>query len=98
VDEQRRGPKGIVANFFIAATVDVAVAALLDVRASRQAQDRPLSLRGSGAPIVLLANAGCSVGYFDHLADSHNFGEGVRFGAASNDRSGHSWCWNSLRP
>src|SRR5262249_5526015 len=88
--------------FFIAATVGVAAAALLDVRASRQAQDRPLSadrrveailttsargedleqhrtievgdatlectLRGSGAPIVLLANAGCSVGYFDHLA------------------------------
>ncbi|HEV7801084.1 MAG TPA: alpha/beta hydrolase family protein [Burkholderiales bacterium] len=26
------------------------------------------TLRGSGAPIVLLANAGCSVGYFDHLA------------------------------
>jgi hypothetical protein len=29
--------------FFIAATVGVAAAALLDVRASRQAQDRPLS-------------------------------------------------------
>jgi len=26
------------------------------------------SLRGSGAPVVLLANAGCSTGYFDHLA------------------------------
>jgi hypothetical protein len=26
------------------------------------------TLRGSGAPVVLLANAGCSTGYFDHLA------------------------------
>jgi pimeloyl-ACP methyl ester carboxylesterase len=26
------------------------------------------TLSGSGAPVVLLANAGCSVGYFDHLA------------------------------
>ena len=26
------------------------------------------TLCGSGAPVVLLANAGCSVGYFDHLA------------------------------
>jgi pimeloyl-ACP methyl ester carboxylesterase len=25
------------------------------------------TLRGSGAPVVLLANAGCSTGYFDHL-------------------------------
>jgi pimeloyl-ACP methyl ester carboxylesterase len=26
------------------------------------------TLGGSGAPVVLLANAGCSTGYFDHLA------------------------------
>ncbi|MGA3005976.1 MAG: alpha/beta fold hydrolase, partial [Acetobacteraceae bacterium] len=26
------------------------------------------TLRGSGAPVVLLANAGCSTDYFDHLA------------------------------
>lgn len=26
------------------------------------------TLHGSGAPVVLLANAGCSTGYFDHLA------------------------------
>lgn len=26
------------------------------------------TLRGSGAPVVLLANAGCGTGYFDHLA------------------------------
>jgi pimeloyl-ACP methyl ester carboxylesterase len=26
------------------------------------------TLRSSGAPVVLLANAGCSTGYFDHLA------------------------------
>jgi len=26
------------------------------------------TLRGSGAPVVLLANAGCSTGYFDQLA------------------------------
>jgi pimeloyl-ACP methyl ester carboxylesterase len=26
------------------------------------------TFRGSGAPVVLLANAGCSTGYFDHLA------------------------------
>src|SRR3954452_707928 len=26
------------------------------------------TLRGSGVPVVLLANAGCSTGYFDHLA------------------------------
>ena len=26
------------------------------------------TLRGSGAPVVLLANAGCSTGYFDRLA------------------------------
>src|ERR1700760_3162090 len=26
------------------------------------------TLCGSGAPVVLLANAGCSTGYFDHLA------------------------------
>src|SRR4051812_16829071 len=26
------------------------------------------TLRGSGAPVLLLANAGCSTGYFDHLA------------------------------
>src|ERR1700756_944425 len=26
------------------------------------------ALYGSGAPVVLLANAGCSTGYFDHLA------------------------------
>jgi pimeloyl-ACP methyl ester carboxylesterase len=26
------------------------------------------TVRGSGAPVVLLANAGCSTGYFDHLA------------------------------
>jgi pimeloyl-ACP methyl ester carboxylesterase len=26
------------------------------------------TLRGSGVPLVLLANAGCSTGYFDHLA------------------------------
>jgi pimeloyl-ACP methyl ester carboxylesterase len=28
------------------------------------------TLRGSGAPVVLLANAGCSTGYFDHLASA----------------------------
>ena len=28
------------------------------------------TLCGSGAPVVLLANAGCSTGYFDHLARS----------------------------
>src|SRR5437764_14125749 len=26
------------------------------------------ALYGSGTPVVLLANAGCSTGYFDHLA------------------------------
>ena len=26
------------------------------------------TLSGLGAPVVLLANAGCSTGYFDHLA------------------------------
>src|ERR1700747_2451358 len=26
------------------------------------------TLSGSGTPVVLLANAGCSTGYFDHLA------------------------------
>src|SRR6202162_6379239 len=26
------------------------------------------TLCGLGAPVVLLANAGCSIGYFDHLA------------------------------
>jgi pimeloyl-ACP methyl ester carboxylesterase len=26
------------------------------------------TLRGAGAPVVLLANAGCGTGYFDHLA------------------------------
>src|SRR4051794_19977494 len=26
------------------------------------------TLHGSGAPVVLLANAGCGTGYFDHLA------------------------------
>src|SRR5437764_5013948 len=26
------------------------------------------TLRGSGAPVVLLANAGCSTGYFEQLA------------------------------
>jgi pimeloyl-ACP methyl ester carboxylesterase len=26
------------------------------------------TVRGSGVPVVLLANAGCSTGYFDHLA------------------------------
>src|ERR1700757_5451949 len=31
--------------------------------------DAPLdcTVCGSGAPVVLLANAGCSTGYFDHL-------------------------------
>src|SRR5262252_966840 len=28
------------------------------------------TLCGSGAPVVLLANAGCSTGYFDHLASA----------------------------
>jgi pimeloyl-ACP methyl ester carboxylesterase len=28
------------------------------------------TFRGSGAPVVLLANAGCSTGYFDHLASA----------------------------
>jgi pimeloyl-ACP methyl ester carboxylesterase len=46
--------------------------------ASSRAQHRTIEVgdvalectsRGSGVPVVLLANAGCSVGYFDYLAD-----------------------------